>query len=145
MYYYTEGREYNMIKPVKKHTVKKHTKGSRELASDDIIFDGDIELTLSDDENNVLEFYVGIWFNPDEVFGTNVNNSENGNWVNAYAFYDIENGRVNDDMHVIVNSEDNSDMLYYRLSCEEKKTMLTAMDAYCIEREGIPLQDLRHQ
>ena len=54
--------------------------GSRRLCAEDISFAEDI---IQND--NLLEFYMEVSFNADQVFGTDVCTSENDDWLNIYA------------------------------------------------------------
>ena len=69
--------------------------GSRRLCAEDISFAEDI---IQND--NLLEFYMEVSFNADEVFGTDVCTSENDDWLNIYANYDLEARRVCDTLEL---------------------------------------------
>ena len=118
------------------NTKRQYTKGSRELAADDISFDCDIEYASDESGAQVLEFYLETWFNPYEVFGTDVGTIKDGKWVNAYVACYAESGNICDDICIIIKSEDDDKQLYYRLSKSEKELIYSAMDAYCLDREG---------
>ena len=121
---------------------KRYVKGSRELTVKDILFDGDIDFSLCEDGNEVLEFYLGIWFESDKVFGTDIYPVGNDAWINAYALYNITKECVEDDICIIINFNDNAaNMLHYRLSNEEKVILFRVMDVYCMERENMHLHE----
>ena len=89
--------------------------GSRRLCAEDISFAEDI---IQND--NLLEFYMEVSFNADQVFGTDVCTSENDDWLNIYANYDLE---------------------ARRLSAEEQALLLPKMNAYCQEHWGQTLEE----
>lgn len=122
-------------------TPKKYIKGSRGLTVEDIKFDGEIGCFTNGDGIEVLEFYLGIWFNLGDIFGIKTSIAGNDDWINAYAIYDISNDCVYDDICIIVCCSDFSDTLYYRLSKEEKETLFAAMDSFCVEQENRHLRE----
>ena len=63
--------------------------GSRTLRSEDISFAEDIMQS-----DNLLEFYMEVSSFADQVFGTNVCTTENDDWLNIYASYDLDHGCV---------------------------------------------------
>ena len=116
---------------------RKYTKGLRELKADDIIFED--EILFMDDVNgsNVLNFYLAVWFDPDEVFGTNVSDGEGGDSINLYVNYDIDNRCVADILDIILDRSNGSiEYLSYKLSDAEKELILNAMEAYCMDYAG---------
>lgn len=80
------------------------------------------------------------------TFGTNVCTTENDNYLNLYADYNLEEGWLDDDLIVVLVRSDGSDIeLRYKLSVEEKAAMIPKMDAYCKRRLGLSLDDCREQ
>lgn len=109
--------------------------GERSLEPKDISFSEDIV-----QNDFMLEFYLDIAFDADRVFGTNVCTTENDNYLNLYANYNLEEGWVDDDLTVVLVRSDGSDIeLRYKLSVEEKAAMIPKMDAYCKCRLGLSL------
>ena len=102
--------------------------GSRRLCAEDISFAEDI---IQND--NLLEFYMEVSFNADEVFGTDVCTSENDDWLNIYANYDLDARRVCDTLEVYLQrGNDDEEAFKYRLSAEEQALLSKALQ----EREG---------
>lgn len=64
-------------------------------APEDISFAEDI---IQND--NLLEFYMEVCFDADQMFGTNVCTTENDDWLNIYANYDLEARRVCDTLEM---------------------------------------------
>jgi hypothetical protein len=113
--------------------------GSRRLTPEDISFSG--EITQDDHQ---LEFYMDVVFDPDAVFGTNVCTTENDDYVNVYANYDLEHGCVCDRLEVYLVSGTGDDRSYqYQLSDEEKTALLSKMESYCQENLRQSLADCR--
>lgn len=105
------------------------------LSDIDIHFDD--EITEMDDR---LNFYIRTDFNVDAVFGTYVENKQNGDWLNVYANYDITGRQVCNTLDIILHRDDGRDEeLSYALTDTEKKLLLSKMVAYCLEREGVRL------
>ena len=115
--------------------------GERSLEAKDISFSEDIV-----QNDFMLEFYLDVAFDADRVFGTNVCTTENDNYLNLYANYNLEEGWVDDALIVVLVRGDGSDIeLRYKLSVEEKAAMIPKMDAYCKCRLGLSLDDCREQ
>lgn len=113
--------------------------GSRTLCAEDISFAGDIV-----PNGHLLEFYMESIFDADAVFGTNVCTTENDDWLNAYANYDLERGCVCDTLIVDLVFTDSSEQeCRYRLSPEEQALLLPKMDAYCQKQLGQGLEQCR--
>lgn len=111
--------------------------GSRRLRPEDISF-GD-EITQND---HLLEFCMAVRFDADAVFGTKVCTTENDDWINVYANYDMERGRVCDTLEVYLVRGDGSEQdCKYQLSPEEQAALLQKMEAYCQKRMGQSLAD----
>ena len=69
--------------------------GSRTLQAGDISFANEIV-----QNENLLEFYMEVSFDADKVFGTNVCTTENDDWLNIYANYDMDEQAVCDTLDV---------------------------------------------
>lgn len=93
-----------------------------------------------------LNFYMDVIFDPDAVFGTHVATSENGDWLNVYANYDMEKKQVCGELDLMLHRDNGQDQeLHYTLDDAEKAILLAKMDAYCMERDGVTLEQLRAQ
>ena len=111
--------------------------GSRRLCAEDISFAEDI---IQND--NLLEFYMEVSFNADQVFGTDVCTSENDDWLNIYANYDLEARRVCDTLELYLQRGNGDEEAFkYRLSAEEQALLLPKMNTYCQEHWGQSLEE----
>ena len=83
-----------------------------------------------------------VSFNADEVFGTDVCTSENDDWLNIYANYDLEARRVCDTLEVYLQRGNGDEEAFkYRLSPEEQALLLLKMNAYCQEHWSQTLEE----
>lgn len=111
--------------------------GSRRLCAEDISFAEDI---IQND--NLLEFYMEVSFNADQVFGTDVCTSENDDWLNIYANYDLEARRVCDTLEVYLQRGNGDEESFkYQLSEAECSLLLPKMEEYCRHHLGQGLAD----
>lgn len=118
-----------------------YLRGQRELRSEDVSFSDEI---MQDD--NRLNFYMDVYFDADAVFGTQVCTSENDDYLNIYANYDLERGCICDTLNIYLVRGDGSEQDYrYRLSEEERALLLPKMEEYCKEQFGCGLDELRDQ
>ncbi len=116
-------------------------RGQRELCARDICFSD--EVMQSD---HLLEFYMDVSFDADAVFGTQVCTSENDDYLNIYANYDLERSCVCDTLEVYLVRGDGSEQDYkYRLSEEEQALLLPRMEEYCKQQFDCGLDELRSQ
>ena len=112
--------------------------GSRRLFPEDVILEGEIE-----EVDGVLNFYLACWFDVDQVFGTHVETTENDDWINVYANYDMRTRQVCGALDVVLHREDGSDEPYiYKLDEDECMVVLTKMEDYCVQRTGQTLEEL---
>ena len=138
------GQEYERIfldrlhgKEVTYETEPQYLTGSRTLRAEDISFAEDI---IQND--NLLEFYMEVSFHADEVFGTNVCTTENDDWLNIYANYDLERGCVCDTLEVFLQCSNGDELDFkYRLSPEEQALFIPKMNTYCQEHWGQSLEE----
>ena len=87
--------------------------------------------------DNLLEFYMEVSFNADEVFGTDVCTSENDDWLNIYANYDLEARRVCDTLELYLQRGNGDEEAFkYRLSEAECALLLPKMEEYCHHHWG---------
>ena len=98
--------------------------GSRRLLLEEVTLEGEIE-------------------DVDQVFGTHVETTENGDWINVYANYDMRTRHVCGVLDVVLHREDGSDEFYiYKLDEEERMVVLSKMEDYCVQRTGQTLGEL---
>ena len=115
--------------------------GSRRLLLEEVTLEGEIE-----EVDGVLNFYLACWFDVDQVFGTHVETTENGDWINVYANYDMASGKVCDELEIALHRGDGSEAdLYYSLNAAEKEILLRKMEDYCQEQTGMGLADYSAQ
>ena len=94
-------------------------------------------------DDRILNFYVVPCFNVDEAFGTFVETDENDHALNIYANYDMQRQRVCDTLEMTLYGSGIEDQsLTYHLNTAEKEVLREKMDAYCMQREHKPLEQL---
>ena len=94
-------------------------------------------------DDRILNFYVVPCFNVDEVFGTFVETDENDHALNIYANYDMQRQQVCDELEITLYGSGIEDQsLTYHLNAAEKEVLREKMDAYCMQREHKPLEQL---
>jgi hypothetical protein len=111
-------------------------KSQRQLTETDICFSDEIM-----EMDNKLNFYMDTSFNVDQVFGTHVETSENDDWLNIYADYDMAQREVCGALEITLNHADgSSEEQIYPLNAQEKEILLKKMNDYCLEKESITLE-----
>ena len=94
-------------------------------------------------DDRILNFYVVPCFNVDEAFSTFVETDENDHALNIYANYDMQHQQVCDELEITLYGSGIEDQsLTYRLNAAEKEVLREKMDAYCMQREHKPLNQL---
>ena len=94
-------------------------------------------------DDRILNFYVVPCFNVDEVFGTFVETDENDHVLNIYANYDMQRQQVCDTLEITLYGSGIEDQsLSYHLNAAEKEVLCAKMEAYCMQREHKPLNQL---
>ena len=94
-------------------------------------------------ENGKLNFYVQADFDVDAAFGTFVCTDENDDWLNIYANYDMQRQQVCDELEITLYGSGIDDQsLTYHLNAAEKEVLREKMEAYCMQREHMPLNQL---
>ena len=94
-------------------------------------------------DDRILNFYVVPCFNADEVFGTFVETDENDHALNIYANYDMQRQQVCDTLEITLYGSGIEDQsLTYHLNAAEKEVLREKMEAYCMQREHMPLNQL---
>lgn len=117
---------------------KEWSEQSRRLTEQDVSFSEEIE-----EIDGKLNFYMDVIFDPDAVFGTHVATAENDDWINVYANYDMEKRQVCGELDIILHKDSGQDEeLHYKLDDAEKAVLAAKMDAYCLTREGMTLEQL---
>ena len=115
--------------------------GSRTLQAGDISFANEIV-----QNENLLEFYMEVSFDADKVFGTNVCTTENDDWLNIYANYDMDEQAVCDTLDVyLVLANGDEQAFKYRLSTKEQALLLPKMKEYCLNQTGMGLAEYSTQ
>ena len=123
------GKQLTQAEPV-------YLTGIRTLQAGDISFANEIV-----QNENLLEFYMEVNFDADKVFGTNVCSTENDDWLNIYANYDMDERSVCDTLDVyLVLANGDEQALKYRLSPEEQALLLPKMEEYCQQQWGQSLE-----
>lgn len=78
-----------------------------------------------------------VVFDADKVFGTNVCTTENDDFINVYARYDLLNRCPCDTLDVYLVRGDGIEQDYkYQLSDEEKALLLPKMEEFCLRQWG---------
>ena len=109
------------------------------LTARNFYFEDSIE-TMDD---RTLNFYVVPCFNVDEAFGTFVETDENDHALNIYANYDMQHQQVFDELEITLYGSGIDDQsLTYHLNAAEKEVLREKMEAYCMQREHKPLEQL---
>ena len=115
--------------------------GTRTLRAEDISFAEDIV-----QNENLLEFYMEVCFDADKVFGTQVCTTENDDYLNLYANYDMEKRCVADTLEVYLVRGSGGEQDYkYRLTDAEKELLLPKMEDYCQQKWGQSLDECCQQ
>ena len=94
-------------------------------------------------DDRILNFYVVPCFNVDEAFSTFVETDENDHALNIYANYDMQRQQVCDTLEITLYGSGIEDQsLTYHLNAAEKEVLREKMEAYCMQREHMPLNQL---
>ena len=111
------------------------------LSSREISFDEEIT-----EVGNLLNFYMETNFDVDAVFGTSVHTSENDDWLNVYANYDMTTGQVCDELEIELHRAGGvEESLTYTLNAAEKDVLLQKMEEYCQEVNDMSLREYSAQ
>jgi hypothetical protein len=114
-------------------------KGSRELTPNDFYLQEDA--ADWDDGSNQWSYYLAASGNMDEIFGTQVETSENNDYLNVYASVDPDFGSVEDCLSVTLWQGDGGIKSYdYALSDREKEILLVMILEYEMKRMDRLLQ-----
>ena len=111
---------------------------SRPINERDFIPDDSIEAI-----DDLLNFYLAINCDVDELFGTHFDQHDSDSLLNVYADYNMDTGRVEDYLDLTLCRYDGVDIpMRYRLSDSEKDMILAKMGDYCKMR-GSTLSEWR--
>lgn len=114
-----------------------YLEGPQRLRPEEIRFEDEIQWN-----ENLLEFYVPVYFDPDKVFGTEIATSGRDDYFNVYANYDLEAQSVCDELTVILYRSDGSENEFrYRLTSEEQELFREKMDAYTSQTADMTLAE----
>ena len=92
-------------------------------------------------ENGRLNFCICTDFDVDAVFGTHVCTTENEDYLNVYANFDMAAHQVCGELEVVLwHGDDTCESLSYQLDAAEQQYIRERMDAYCQKREGMTLE-----
>lgn len=89
-----------------------------------------------------LNFYINTDFDVDAVFGTHVQTTENDDWLNVYANFDMKSQQVCDTLDIELHWGDSGEETRsYPMNAAEKAMLYAKMDAYCRQENGISLPE----
>ena len=132
-------RQYNHLLAGTGGEPPEFTGGIRRLSMNEVGFAEEIS-----ECGGLLQFYIPVTFDPDAVFGTNVATTENDDWLNVYAAYDLNTGRPCSALDVTLVCGDGNEFAFrYPLTECEQTAVLEKMDACCQEQTGMALADFR--
>lgn len=107
----------------------------RELTEKDI--DIEEELIINDDGVSV-NAYLGTYFEPNEVLGTDIDDSGD-EFVNLYADYNSESGEVSLSYYVV--KRDKEYTVDYNATTAEKEMVLSLMETACYKQNNCSLDE----
>ncbi len=110
---------------------RKFISGSRAFTKDDFYFQDEVIQT-----DTMLNFYT-VWnCNVDEIFGTNVETTENSDYIDVYVMFNLDTGTVEPELriHLSKESDDERDYLYYFMSDREIEIVTNKMGEYLIKQ-----------
>lgn len=107
----------------------------RELTEKDI--DIEEELIINDDGVSV-NAYLGAYFNPNEVLGTDIDKSGD-EFVNLYADYNSESGEISLSYYVVKRDKEYASD--YNATTAEKEMVLNLMETACQKQNNCSLDE----
>lgn len=107
----------------------------KELCAEDI--DVEEELIINDDGVSV-NAYLGTYFEPNEVLGTDIDDSGD-EFVNLYADYNSESGELSVSYYVVKRDREYTED--YDASESEKEMILNLMETACQKQNGCSLDE----
>ena len=118
----------------------KYLEGSCRLQPNEIDVEGEVMWS-----HETLEFYVPVHFDADKVFGSEIATAPRDSYVNVYAYYNLEDQAVCDDLTVLLISDNGSEEEFkYQLTPEEKELFRERMNAVCLKC-GADLEECRQE
>lgn len=112
---------------VKNTSISEYVSGSRRIYPHEITFEDEMII-----DNNCLNFYIPIYFEPTAVFGEKLYIAEGEGYINVFANYDLDKGCICDSLEITKVLYDGSETNYqYKLSSEEKVFIQKKMENYC--------------
>lgn len=118
----------------------KYVEGSCRLQPNEIDVEGEVMWS-----HETLEFYVPVRFDADKVFGSEIATAPRDSYVNVYAYYNLEDQAVCDDLTVLLISDNGSEEEFkYKLTPEEKELFRERMNAVCLKC-GADLDECRQE
>ena len=99
--------------------------GSYRLRPEDIQFSEEVV-----QDNDQLNFYLAVPDTVDEILGTRLCDSDADEWLNIYANYDLEQGRLCDTLEVYHDRPNGETGYQYYLSTSEQAAILPKMEAH---------------
>ena len=93
-----------------------------------------------------LSFYLQADFDVDAAFGTFVCTDQNDDWLNIYANYDIEKGRLCDTLELNLCKGDGTEENWsYHLNAAEQEVLARKMEAFYQQQTGTSLHEYARQ
>ena len=93
-----------------------------------------------------LNFYLQADFDVDAAFGTFVCTDQNDDWLNIYANYDIEKGRLCDTLELNLCKGDGTEENWsYHLNAAEQEVLARKMEAFYQQQTGTSLHEYARQ
>ena len=93
-----------------------------------------------------LNFYLQADFDVDAAFGTFVCTDQNDDWLNIYANYDIEKGRLCDTLELnLCKGEGTEENWSYHLNAAEQEVLARKMEAFYQQQTGTSLHEYARQ
>lgn len=115
------------------------TGGSQRLPMDAVTFSDEII-----ENEHRMNFYIPIYFDPDAAFGTHVCTDANDDWLDVYANFDLERGKVDSTLTVCLCCTDGHTFEFsYPLTPEEQGILRDKMDTYYRQQTGQGLEERR--
>lgn len=112
--------------------------GSRRLHPEDIQFSEDV---VQDDDR--LNFYLAVPDAVDEILGTQLCDPDADEWLNIYANYDMEHGRLCDTLEIYHSGPGSEKGYQYYLSTSEREMLIPKMEEHLQWKWGKNLEQCR--
>lgn len=107
------------------------------LSASQISFDGEMVA-----EDSALNFHLKPAFEPNDVFGPQVEGVDQNGWLLIRASFDVERRQVCDTLKIdFAKSDTGAAKLTYPLNAAERIVLHRQMDAHCLSQTGKNLED----